>query len=95
MRDKQNGEGKVDEGSTAKPKVFYEDMLATSLTQTAKQSGERQTRPAAARCILAKSNVDHLDVNQEATEQVRLLDRAESDTRTLSADRIVPPTRLC
>ena len=40
--------------------------------------------------------VDHIDVKalwyQEATEQGRLLDVAESDTKTLSADSIVHPT---
>ena len=30
VRDSRNGEGKVDEGNTAKPKVFCEDMLSTS-----------------------------------------------------------------
>ena len=43
--------------------------------------------------------MDHFDVNalrcQEATEQGLLLDLRESDTKTLSADRIVPPTRRC
>ena len=32
---------------------------------------------------------------QEATEQGRLLDLAESDIKTLNADRIVQPTKRC
>ena len=54
VRVPKNGEGKVDEGNTAKPKVFCEDVLATSLSQTPKQSCEPQARPAAARCMMVK-----------------------------------------
>ena len=39
-RDVKDGEGSDDEGHTAKLKVSYDDMLAASLTLTAKQSCE-------------------------------------------------------
>ena len=65
VRDPKDGEGKVDEGNTAKPKIFHEDTLATTLMHTAKQSCEPQARRAAAA-------VDHFDVEalqyREATE---------------------------
>ena len=57
VRDLKNGEGKVAEGKTAKAKVFCDDMLATSLTQMAKQGCEPQARPAAARCMMAKCGI--------------------------------------
>ena len=44
--------------NTATPKVFYEDMSSTSLTQTTKRSCEPQTRPAAARCMMARCGID-------------------------------------
>ena len=37
VRDPKDGEGRDDNGDITKPKVFSKDMLATSLTQTAKQ----------------------------------------------------------
>ena len=52
-RDLKDGEGSDDEGHTAKPKVSSDDMLAPSLTQTAKQSCEPQAR-AAARCMMTR-----------------------------------------
>ena len=59
VRDRRNGEGKVKDGETTKPKAFYEDMLATSLTLTTKQSCKTQARPAAARCMMARLGIEH------------------------------------
>ena len=92
----KNGEGSVDGGNTVRCKVTYEDMLATTLTETAKQGCESQARPAAVRCMMARRRIErgskHHGV-REATEQRRLPDVSESDTKTLCADRIVHPTR--
>ena len=50
VRDVKDGESEVSmEGNTAKRKVSYDGMLATSLTQTAKQSFEPQARSSTLR----------------------------------------------
>ena len=58
------------------------------------EAEELQAR-AAARCMMTRRGYgrgEHLDIKalwgQNATEQERLIDPAESDTRTLSAERI-------
>ena len=101
VRGLKDGEGSVYEGNTAKPKVSFDEMLATSLTRTAKQRCEPQARAAASRCMMrrghgrASPRFQKALWCQEITEQGRLLDLAQSDTKTLSADRIVHPTRRC
>ena len=89
-------ERRVDEKKNiAKPKNFNENMLATSHTQTAKQSCEPQSSPSSSSCRMTRRGhgFGPIDVKalrcQEATDQERLLDLAESGTKTLSADRIV------
>ena len=79
VKDPRNGEGKADEGNTAKSKVFCKGMSATSLTQMTKQSCEPQAPPAAARCMMARRGIERGSprCHQEATEQGRLLDLAE------------------
>ena len=95
VRDLKDGEGSVDGGNTAKPKSLLRghvghishsdneaDLRATSSTSSSTlHDGETWKRA-----------VDHLSVKALWCQE-HLLDLAESDTKTLSADRIVHPTR--
>ena len=89
VRSVAGGEGQVD-GNTGWPSVFSEDMLATSLTLTAKQSCKPQARAAAARCMLTRcgycrgvtSISKHSGVMKQSSRSVFF---TESDINTLSA----------
>ena len=53
-------------GKTAKRKVSHDDMLATSLTQTAKQSCEPQAR-AAVRCMMTRHGYGRRSLRCQST----------------------------